>query len=187
MENEVGGIILCGGKSSRFGSDKGSYKFRNKKMIKYSIDLLKKFTNDMIIAGPEIVKDDTIRYVNDIFPSSGPMGGLHAGLMNSLKPFNIVLACDIPFANVSLIQKLISKKIETDIKIFQTPDNKYHPLLGVYHKNICQDLESHLKTGHHKLTQFIFSQDHEIIRLSENDHLKSFVNLNYLKEAKKYE
>jgi molybdopterin-guanine dinucleotide biosynthesis protein A len=82
-KQDVGGIVLCGGKSSRFGSPKGSYKFRSKEMIRYSVELLREFTQDIIIVGPKIINDKDVVFVNDIFENSGPLAGIHAGLMHT--------------------------------------------------------------------------------------------------------
>jgi molybdopterin-guanine dinucleotide biosynthesis protein A len=189
MINEpLGGIVLCGGKSSRFGSHKGSYIFKNKLLIDYSIDLLKKVSSDIIVSGSAYAGTNISQLIEDIYLNKGPMGGLHASLTHSNYSYNIVLACDIPFIHVSIIQKLIdAAQNGADIVIFQTPDKKYHPLIGLYHKNCLSDLENHLKNNQIKLIQFILSQKHQIIKLDHTDHLKSFININHLTDISPYE
>lgn len=123
MTEQFGGIVLCGGKSSRFGSNKGAYVFKNKPLINYSIELLQKFAVDIVVSGPAIVENPIVNFVDDIYLDKGPMGGLHASLSHSQHTFNIVLACDIPFIHASILQKLMdAAKNGFDIVIFQTPD-----------------------------------------------------------------
>ncbi|MHA1763414.1 MAG: molybdenum cofactor guanylyltransferase, partial [Promethearchaeota archaeon] len=42
-------LILIGGRSSRFGFDKGSIEFLGKPLILYQIDTLKQFDNDVFL------------------------------------------------------------------------------------------------------------------------------------------
>lgn len=187
MKNDIGGIVLSGGKSSRFGSEKSTYIFSKKELIRYSIDLLKKFTQEVVVVGPEIVSDSSLKFVQDIFPNCGPMGGIHAGLTYSKFSQNIVLSCDIPFMEEVYIQQLLLSENDTDIQIFKTPDLRLHPLIGMYHKNLLSELENNLKKGRYKLRDFIYKQKHAIIQLSEKSSLKSFTNINYLHEIHQYE
>jgi len=187
MKSDIGGIILCGGKSTRFGSNKGVYKFFNKELIRYSIDLLKKFTEEVVIVGPEILSDTSVRFVQDIFTNCGPMGGIHSGLKHSNYSYNIVLSCDIPFINEDILNKLLQSNSEADIQIFQTPDHRYHPLIGLYHKKTLNNFETNLKAGQNKLIDFVLNQNHSIIKISEIETLKGFVNINYLHDIQKYE
>lgn len=186
MEKNIGGIIICGGKSRRFGSDKGSYLFGKKEMIRYSIDILKKFTDQIIIVGPQTIDDSSISFADDIFKNSGPMGGIHSGLIHSDFEYNLVLACDSPFTSEDIILKLLREGKKNDITIFRTPDSKYHPLTGLYHKNIINDLESHINNGDIKLTKFVLGQNHKVIELNKQDNLESFININYLDDINKY-
>jgi len=187
MSHNIGGIVLCGGKSARFGSDKGAYIFSKKELIRYSIDLLKKFTKEVVVVGPKIISDSSIKFVQDIFPNCGPMGGIHAGLTFSKYSKNIVLSCDIPFLEEVYIQNLINSERDTDIQIFKTPDQQLHPLIGLYHKNLISELENNLKNDRFKLIDFIKKHKHSIIQLSEPTSLRSFTNINYLHEIHKYE
>lgn len=188
MQNAFGAIILCGGKSSRFGSDKGSYLFRNKKLICWSIDLLKKYSHDIIVVGPRIIDDKNILFIEDIYPQKGPMGGIHAGLKQASFQNNIILACDTPFINEKIINLLISNyNPKNDITFFQTANAKQHPLCGIYSKNCLSSLEKSIVHEELKLIRFISNLEHKIIKLDNPMLTPLFENINHLSDAKKFE
>lgn len=187
MKSDIGGIVLCGGKSIRFGTNKGAYLFKQKELIYYSIDRLKKITNNITIVGPKIISNSSIKHVQDIYANCGPMGGIHAGLTYSNHLKNIILSCDIPFLEFKYIDQLIKTNNNNDIQIFQTPDQRLHPLIGMYSKKLISDLENSLLSGQFKLIDFIKNQKHSIIQLNEKDSIKSFTNINYLHEIQQYE
>lgn len=187
MKKKIGTILLCGGKSSRFGQDKGNFIFKNKKLIEYSIELLRKYSSKIIVVGHQFIDASDLIYTSDIYPEAGPMGGLHAGLSYSDFQKNIVISCDIPFISEITIDKLLNHTSDHSIKLFQTPDQKIHPLIGLYDQNIIKDLEENLKRKQNKLLKFIFTQDHKIIKLTKNDYLESFININYQKDLEKFD
>jgi molybdopterin-guanine dinucleotide biosynthesis protein A len=186
-KQDVGGIVLCGGKSSRFGSPKGSYKFRSKEMIRYSVELLREFTQDIIIVGPKIINDKDVVFVNDIFENSGPLAGIHAGLMHTKFQKNVVLACDLPFLNNKTISVLLELANKSDIVIYQTNDQKIHPLTGIYDKTLLPKIEDCLTHGKNKMIDFIYQQEHKVIELKDDNDTDHFTNFNFLNDAQRFE
>ena len=43
-------VILIGGKSTRFGTDKGLYEFLGKPLIMYQLEVLSQFNHDIYVA-----------------------------------------------------------------------------------------------------------------------------------------
>ena len=186
---KIGAIIISGGKSSRFGSDKGLFLFKNKPLIQYSIDACKAFTNDIIIiSGNTDYEQFNYRVISDIYPNSGPMGGIHTGLKNSEHDINIVLSSDTPFVNADLIKLLTENYNKEDILITQTSDGKFQTLLGIYHKRTYGKFEEELSNHHFKMIQFIKQMNYRALQIPSNSPLeKCFINFNYQSELKEYE
>jgi len=186
---EIGVIILSGGLSSRFGEDKGLYVFKNKTLIEYSINMAKKFTQDIIIiSSNKKYKQFGFPVYTDIHPGLGPMGGIHTGLKHSKHQINLVLSCDTPFINSELIDLLMSNYGKEDILISKTPDGKFQTLIGIYHKNILEPLENEISKNHLKMIEFIKEMNSTIIELSEKSDLKNcFINFNHLSQLDSYE
>ncbi len=177
---KMGTIILSGGKSSRFGTDKGLFEFRGRPLVQYSLMLAQKFSSQTVISTQNTdYKQFDCDLIGDIFPDTGPLGGIHAGLINSSFDVNLVLPCDTPFLSDQIIELLISNYTNEDVVIFQTSDNKYHPLTGLYHKRIIPFLEMNLRQGKFKLIDIILQLNIKIIELNAHNNLEiCFANLN---------
>jgi molybdopterin-guanine dinucleotide biosynthesis protein A len=142
-ENIKSCIILCGGKSSRMGRDKGSMIIQDKPMIKHILSTLNHHINEAIIVLNEQSRIDrycefinpkdydyTITFVEDTIKNKGPMPGIMTGLSCISSDYALVLPCDSPY---------VSKKyIDT---IFREIDDEYQAIVP-YH-----DVESKLKTS----------------------------------------
>jgi len=186
---KIGVIILSGGLSSRFGKDKGLYKFQNKALIQYSIDVAKNFTDDIIImSSNKEYEQFGYPVFKDIYPDRGPMGGIHTGLKQSKHKINLVLSCDTPYVSNKLVKHLLDAYSDEDILISKTPEGKYQTLIGIYHSRIFDTLEANISKNHLKIIVFIKQMNAKIIELPQKTEFEScFINFNHLSELKKYE
>jgi molybdopterin-guanine dinucleotide biosynthesis protein A len=109
----ITGIILAGGKSTRIGASKPQMKIGNGHLIDRVVDTLSQFTSSILIVTTEdqesLTKSATpgARRVKDIYPGKGPLGGIYTGLMYAETSYSMVVGCDMPFLNSSLIRYLI--------------------------------------------------------------------------------
>lgn len=87
-----------------------------------------------------------LRVVSDIYPGSGPLGGIYTGLRRARSFYNLVVACDMPFLNRSLLRYMISVSGGSDIVIPRI-GNFYEPLHAVYSKSCIAPAESLLEQG----------------------------------------
>ncbi len=186
---DIAAIILSGGKSSRFGEDKGLFKFKGQSLVEYAIQHCEKFTKNItIVSNREEYLQFSFSIYDDIYKNCGPMGGIHSGLLHSLNDINLIISNDTPFIDSKLVQTLIDEYNNEDVLIFQSYDGKYQTLLGIYHKRIIKKLEIEIQKNHLKMIRFIKQTNHRIIKLpSDDSYNKSFININYLKEVEKYE
>jgi molybdopterin-guanine dinucleotide biosynthesis protein A len=92
-------LILCGGRSTRFGSDKALAKFRGQTLIERAVGTAKdRFTRVAIVAKhPESYSVDALQ-IADGAAVSTPLAGLVAGLERCSTDLVVALAVDMPFA-----------------------------------------------------------------------------------------
>jgi len=185
----LGAIILSGGKSSRFGTDKGLFLFKNKPLIQYSIDICKMYTDDIIIISQnEEYKQFNYPIFSDIYAERGPMGGIHSGLSHTKNEVNLIISSDTPFIDKKLIDLLLSNYHKEDVVIPQSSDGRYQTLIGIYHKRICSHFEQELLNNHLKMIHLIKQLNHQVIPVLDKDIMKNcFINFNHLSELQKYE
>jgi molybdopterin-guanine dinucleotide biosynthesis protein A len=135
MEN-LTGILLGGGKSQRMGTDKALLTVNNQPMISYPLNTLKEWCSEILVSA----NDNRLNFlgypiINDEFPGIGPMGGLYSCLSFSSNHKNIVVACDMPALNGSILKKLISVNEKCDV-VVPVVNHRPEPLYALYHKSV---------------------------------------------------
>jgi len=176
-------IILAGGKSSRFGSDKAFIKLKGIPLIKIQLKLLKNIFKKVIISAnsPDKYKFKEVKVVKDVICGRGPLSGIHSGLIASDSFYNFVVACDMPFLNGALIKYIIDTKDNYDI-IVPSVYGKFHPLFGIYTKNCIPVIEEMIARNNLNVSGIFpkvkssFISRREIKKFDRN--LLSLVNIN---------
>ncbi|TVQ83597.1 MAG: molybdenum cofactor guanylyltransferase [Bacteroidetes bacterium] len=153
---QVTGIILAGGKSSRFGSDKALFEYQGKKLVEYSIEALKPLCNELLISTNQPEKYDFTRFktVTDMYSNSGPVGGIHACLKASSNEHNLVIGCDMPFLKHGLFLHLLKKAAKHQV-VIPMHNGFSEPLAAFYSKSCYEVLEESLKKNKHKILDAI--------------------------------
>ena len=136
------GVVLCGGQSSRMGSDKGLLMLNDKTWTQKAIDTLSNFQIPIVIS----VNRNQYQDYSSIFPTDtlipddpslqlhGPLCGLLSVHLKYPEEDLLILACDMPLINTELIKDLVTKySTETadDAFIF-TNDGASEPMPGIY-------------------------------------------------------
>jgi len=157
MAEQIGGIIMAGGKSSRMGADKGLMTFHGKRLIEYAIDLLQPFCSEIIISTNQSGYEEFgFRTVADVYLDCGPVGGLHAALGETHFDHNLVISCDVPFVESELIEFLLSKTGDFEA-VVPLHERGIEPLVAVYRKEMASFFEIQLIEKNYKMQRIIRS------------------------------
>lgn len=182
--DNISAYILAGGKSSRMGTDKGLVFFREKPMVKHVIDALKqKFSSIKIISNASEYTKFGLPVIPDLVKETGPIGGIYTGLMQSSTDWNFFVACDMPFLDLSVIEKLEEFIDESDC-VVATVQQQPEPLCAFYNKS-CIPVIGEMITGNNfKLQDLLKKLRTRKVEFdfSENDKLNPFLNLNSMNE-----
>ena len=195
-ENIKSCIILCGGKSSRMGQDKGSMIIQNKPMIKHILTTLNHQITEAIIVlnnkdriakyGKFINPQEytyTIRFVEDEIKDKGPMPGIMTGLSEINGNYALVLPCDSPFVSKEYINTIF-KEIDHHQAIVPCHDmeNKLktsEPLHSIYNKNMIPEIENLISEDVLHIKGLIEKVDAKFVLIdNEKIEKKEFRNLN---------
>ena len=197
-------VILIGGRSARFGSDKGIFEFLGKPLISYQLDVLSKFNNDIFLIAHsqqqiqsyiekiDIKKImafiiDDVEFIDDKELYT-PMLGLYSAFkeLNKLhyeKAF--VLSCDMPLIKYKVIDLLIKESEGYNCCIPEWDNGFKEPLFAIYPVEkgykMAKDL---LEKKLFKLTKLLnigwnikFLSIEEKIQELDDNHL-TFININ---------
>jgi molybdopterin-guanine dinucleotide biosynthesis protein A len=143
----TGGIILCGGKSTRMGTSKAWLPFGPETMLQRVVRLLGTVVSPIVaVAAPEQslpgLPADVI-LTRDEREGRGPLEGLRAGLkaMPATVEIAYVTSCDVPLLVPAFVQQMIALLTDHDIAVMEI-DGFPHPLSAVYRRSTLEHVES---------------------------------------------
>lgn len=151
----VTAIVLCGGRSTRMGRDKGSLPFGDETMLARIARIAASIADDVIIVGRH---DQTlppgVRTIYDPVEDLGPLAGIAAGLAASTTDLNIVVACDMPLINPQVLMRLASMIDDQDACV-AIIDAHASALCGVYRSRVAQDAQALIDSGERRVMRLL--------------------------------
>jgi len=180
-------IVLAGGKGLRLGRDKVQETVGNSNLLQRALSQLVPFNGDILIvtAGekslPQVNGYQGFRIVTDIYPGKGALGGIYTGLAESESPYNLVIACDMPFLNQALLRYMMELAAGFDLVVPRL-GALVEPLHAVYAKSCLAPIERLLKQDNLEVRALFDLVKVRYVEASEIDrfdpqHL-SFFNVN---------
>ena len=116
-------IVLAGGDSSRFGSDKLAASYRGRPLLWHALAAVETVANESILA---LASDAPIpalppagrapAIVRDAFPDAGPLVGLLAGLRSTPAAVAVLIGADMPLVRADVL-RLLAGRIVADERI----------------------------------------------------------------------
>lgn len=145
MYNDITGILLSGGKSSRMGMNKSFLKLGSKYVVEVIYEVMAGLFRNVLVITNEPKRYSELGYITfaDIYKDKGPLGGIHSGLIHSGTEKNFIISCDMPLINESVLRFIIDYPLESDIKV-AFADNFIQQLCGLYSKSLIPGIESEL-------------------------------------------
>jgi molybdenum cofactor guanylyltransferase len=113
MPPHVSGIVLAGGRSSRFGSDKLMATSAGRPLLLRPVEALLQVCDDVIVVRrPGAGRDDLppgVRVANDPTEGEGPLAGLHTGLMAAVRSdVAVVAGGDMPLLQPPVLREMLA-------------------------------------------------------------------------------
>lgn len=134
------GAVLAGGRSSRFGTDKGIALLDGRPLIVHAIEALQRHTDAVIICGREW--SQAVAIPDRPSADLGPLGGLNAALRHAQRNgFDRVLTvgCDTPELPDQLLEELANQPGSAIVETI--------PIIGIWESSLANALDRHLEQG----------------------------------------
>jgi molybdopterin-guanine dinucleotide biosynthesis protein A len=136
----IGGIVLCGGKSSRMGVAKATLPFGDESMLQRVVRLLGTVVSPIIVVAardqPLPPLPDDVTVARDEREAKGPLEGIRAGL--SALPASIdaayITSCDVPLLVPAFVERMIELMGDHDVAVMDI-DGFAHPLSAIYRRS----------------------------------------------------
>jgi molybdopterin-guanine dinucleotide biosynthesis protein A len=189
----VGGIVLCGGQSSRMGRPKAWLPFGDELMLPRVVRLLSEAVEPvMVVAAPEQEVPPLppeVRIVRDAERGRGPLQGLLAGLeaLQGQVDAAYLSSCDVPFLKPAFVRRLIDLLGDNAICVPRVGNN-HHPLAAVYRLAVAEAV-SRLLNENRLRPLFLFeAAPTRVVEANElADVDTTFQSLRNLNTAEEYE
>jgi len=182
--SDVSAFILAGGKSTRMGTDKAFAVLDGRTLLARMLDLARQVTPRVRIVGNREKFSPFAPVIEDVFPGCGPLGGIHAALKSSQSDLNVLLAVDVPFVSLTLLQYSINRARNSPAAAVTVPRSPegWQPLCAVYRRQFADVAEKALAEGRYKIDALFERVTLEVIGEDELEAAgfapRSFRNLN---------
>ncbi|MEZ4414933.1 MAG: molybdenum cofactor guanylyltransferase [Gemmatimonadota bacterium] len=154
------GVVLAGGGSRRFGSDKRQARVAGRSLLERAVGALAPVTGRVVVAVAS-ERDATslpdVGRVVDPQPGLGPLGGILAGLGEARRLGRggvLVLAVDLPLVTEAELRCLAAAPAP-DGSLASCPEAGDQPLCGRYGVEVEDRLEDFLTAGGRSAREFV--------------------------------
>jgi len=142
----TGGIVLCGGKSTRMGAPKATLPFGAETMLQRVVRLLGNVVSPIVVVAAREQSlpplPNAIGITRDERDAKGPLEGIRAGL--SALPTSIeaayITSCDVPLLVPAFVERMIDLMGDHDIAVMEV-DGFPHPLSAIYRRATLPHIE----------------------------------------------
>ena len=194
--NNILGVVLAGGKSQRFGTDKSQVKLQNKLLIDYILEeIISQFNEILIIANNQINfrQSENISVIKDFKTGLGPLGGILTAMKwikenNKRYEWISTFPSDSPFFTEKELKYFYENiKINESKLFFMKSKETRHNIFGLWSIDLIDQLEDDILKGDRKIETWANSIGVNIIDI-DYKNVDPFFNINTkddLKEAAK--
>ena len=150
MKQSATGIVLAGGSSRRMGRDKAMLQLGEQTALQHAAASVSRVCEELIIAAAgrpaQHLPGLSPVWVPDPPGAAGPLAGLAAGLSAASHPIAIVVACDMPFLNDSLLALLLNALPGCDAAV-PLAGGRAQPLHAAYSRDCLPTIRALLRLG----------------------------------------
>lgn len=181
--SRVTGVVLAGGRSSRFGRDKALLEIAGEPLLSRTVRLLARIAADVLVLGPpgRAALAPGARVIADERPGDGPLPALATALRAARGDRIVAVATDMPLLNPDLLVYLLDRSDGYDVTVPRV-GGRTQQLHAVYAQSCLPAIEAQLARDDLKIDRFfdevrtLIIEEDEIAALDRS--LDSFRNIN---------
>ncbi len=179
----ISAVILAGGRSTRLGRNKAFLEVNSRPLIERIVETVAQLSQEVIIVANEVDSYDQFEalVVGDVYPGRAALGGIFSGLRAATNHRVLVVACDMPFLNLSLLRYMYRLAPQYDVVIPRL-GRLTEALHAIYSQDCLPFIQRQLQAGDLRVSHLyphvrVRYVDRDEIDLFDPDHL-SFFNIN---------
>jgi molybdopterin-guanine dinucleotide biosynthesis protein A len=164
------------------GRDKATMPARNRALITYTYDVVKKiFAEVMVVSNyHESLEGVNARIVRDVVPAAGSMTGIVSALLHASTPYIFILGCDMPLLKEEPIRYMIGQIQGEDI-IIPSTSKGFEPMHAIYNRSCISRMLTAITYGRMKLQDLFPFLSVKYVKENElflNKGVSVFTNVN---------
>jgi molybdenum cofactor guanylyltransferase len=175
--SQVAAFILAGGFSSRMGREKGLLDFGGEPLIVRTTRVTEPLVTEVTVVGPperyaalglRTIADQNFGGRERIAAVRTPLVGIATALRATKMPWNLILACDLPYLTAVWLDWLLSRAVDSSAQIVMPRTaGGLEPLAAVYRRECATSIMAALERGVRKVIDA--TAEFRVERLSKND------------------
>ena len=179
----VTGVVLAGGKSTRYGTNKAFVEIQGIRLVERTIRVMGSVFERLLIVTntPDEFAYLDLPMVEDLIKGFGPLGGIYTGLEAIDDEAGFFVACDMPFLRENFLRHMVSLRGDHDAVV---PRVRWmvEPLHALYAKKCLPAIRESIHSREYQILKFFqkikvrYVEEEEIRRVDPD--LKSFFNIN---------
>lgn len=170
MHSSVVGVVLAGGESRRLGRDKALLPWSGKALLLHPYEVLREVMSEVVVVTVRgrCYEELGLPVIHDRFEGLGPLAGIHAALEWVRSRPVFVVACDLPYVSVELVEHIAGWSTDQGprpptgdgswthpwarVAVWQ---GRQQPLCGLYSASCREPLEERLREGRLEAWRFL--------------------------------
>jgi molybdopterin-guanine dinucleotide biosynthesis protein A len=190
--SDVTGVILAGGKSSRYGENKALVQLNGTPLIERVMEVMASLFQQVILITntPQAYAHLKLPVHEDRVKGLGPIGGIYTALHVIPEDRAFVVGCDMPYLNGELIRHMVDIRGGYDVVVPRIR-GKIESLHALYGKGCLPAIQELIDAREYQVFRFFRRVSVRYVEEDELRHydvrLRSFFNINRPEELKALE
>ena len=181
-KDQIIGVVLAGGKSSRFGSNKALHQYEGITLLERTILLLTPFCQRIFISGQcESYKSFNKICIPDQINDIGPLGGIYSAMTTINSPYYLFMSCDMPFMSSDCIKKLLSLNHDAQITYWIDSEGNLQLLPLLISKSLLKAVINKVNHQSYNIRSLLDLSINQSFDISRKEQI-CFSNINYLSD-----
>lgn len=146
----IRGLVLAGGKSSRFGSDKAHTVYRGMSLLDRAVALLNELDLKPVVATRKVagISPQECVMIHDKLPEKGPLGGIYTAMLTFKNTSFLTLTCDMPGLTKEVLLKLLEAHEKNHATTLFSLNGIQEPFPAIYADSLYARIRNHLLSDH---------------------------------------
>ncbi len=165
--------ILCGGASTRMGTDKALLELDNQTLLNrmWNRCFDAGFASCYLLSGT-LEHGNPEDHIPDYLPDAGPLGGVAGALDHTADSDIALIPVDMPMVKHTTLSFLAQNPLPKNIDALVGADeHRLHPLIGIYASSLLPSLQNFLNRGERSVRGFLKNTRLKTFNLSLDETL----------------